>query len=191
MDALREIIVNSFVHANYRAVTENEINMTPTQIEIYNAGEFPMNPKPEMFVESKRKSHPRNKVILNVLYKRKDVEMFGSGFKKAFSSCKERDVKFGYETNEDGFSFVFYRRNDTINIPRIGTLNTLGKLLLKDRKVLESLMENPNRTKVSIASRIGIGTRTVQRCFDRLVDNGYIIRIGSKKSGYWEALKKK
>ena len=50
LDALREIIVNSFAHANYMGVTENKIDITPSQIEIYNPGEFPIKLKPEMFV---------------------------------------------------------------------------------------------------------------------------------------------
>lgn len=83
VEAIREIVVNSFAHANYRGITENEIAITPTQIEIYNPGEFPINLSPDMFVKTKRKSQPRNKVILNTLYKCKDVEMFGSGFKKS------------------------------------------------------------------------------------------------------------
>ena len=113
LDALREIIVNSFAHANYMGVTENKIDITPSQIEIYNPGEFPIKLKPEMFVGFNRKNYPINKLILNTLYKCKDVEMFGSGFKKVFSSCKQHDVKFGYESNEDGFSFVFYKDNVT------------------------------------------------------------------------------
>ncbi len=84
VEAIREIVVNSFAHANYSGVTENEIAITPTQIEIYNPGEFPINLSPDMFVKTKRKSQPRNKVILYTLYKCKDVEMFGSGFKKVY-----------------------------------------------------------------------------------------------------------
>ena len=190
LDALREIIVNSFAHANYRGETENEIAITPTQIEIYNPGEFPLNLNPEMFVKSKRKSHPRNKVILNTLYKCKDVEMFGSGFKKVFSSCEQNDIKFAYESNEDGFSFIFYRKNVPLNVPLNVSLNTKVRLLINDYKVLDVLKGNPNQTRENIAAKIGIDKRTVQRSLDRLVEAKYIMRIGSKKTGYWEVIKK-
>lgn len=191
LDALREIIVNSFAHANYRGVTENEIDITPSQIEIYNPGDFPPNLKPEMFAESKRKSHPRNKVILNALYKCKDVEMFGSGFKKVFSSCKASGVPFGYESNDDGFSFVFYRNHAPLNVANNIPLNPIKNLLANDRKVLEILKENPNQTRENIASELKIGQRTVQRCLEKLVTYGYVVRVGSKKAGYWEVLKTK
>lgn len=94
VEAIREIVVNSFAHADYRGVTENEIDITPTQIEIYNPGEFPINLTPESFVVDKRKSQPRNQIILNTLYKCKDVEMFGSGFMKVYSFCNSSGIKF-------------------------------------------------------------------------------------------------
>ena len=43
----------------------------------------------------------------------KKVEMYGSGFKKVFSSCNANGIKFSYESNDDGFSFVFYRNDVT------------------------------------------------------------------------------
>ena len=189
MEAIREIVVNSFAHANYRGVTENEIAITPTQIEIYNPGEFPIDLNPEMFVTSNRKSQPRNKVILNTLYKSKDVEMFGSGFKKVYSLCKDRNIRVGYESNSDGFSFVFYRNNVTLNVTENVTLNPIVKLTTNDYKVLNLLKENPVQTREELATQIGVDKRTVQRCLDKLTSNGYIVRIGSKKTGYWEVLK--
>lgn len=40
VDAIREIVVNSFAHADFRGITENEIDITPTRVEVYNPGEF-------------------------------------------------------------------------------------------------------------------------------------------------------
>ena len=187
VEALREIIVNSFAHANYRGVTENEIDITPTKIEIYNPGEFPINLKPEMFVDSERKSQPRNRVILNTLFKCKDVEMFGSGFRKVFSSCKANGVKFSYESNDDGFSFVFYRRQGTA-IKDDDPHRLDAALSISDCKVLNCLKENPNQTREEIASRVKLSRSTVARALDKLVETGRIIRIGSKKAGYWEVI---
>ena len=67
LEAIREIVVNAFAHANYRTVTEHEIAITPTIIDIYNPGEFPLNYKPEDFADRRIQSMPRNKKILDVL----------------------------------------------------------------------------------------------------------------------------
>lgn len=64
VEALREIIVNSFAHADYRGISENEIDITPTQVEIYNPGEFPQDLTPEMFADNRIKSMPRNRVSM-------------------------------------------------------------------------------------------------------------------------------
>ncbi len=186
VEALREIIVNSFAHANYRGVTENEIDITPTEIEIYNPGEFPINLDPKMFVDSERKSQPRNRVILNTLFKCKDVEMFGSGFRKVFASCKTNGVKFSYVSNDDGFSFIFYRRQAVAK----DVAAQLSDVVLStgDHRVLNCLKENPNQTREEIASSVKLSKSTVARALEKLSEAGKISRIGSKKKGYWEIL---
>ena len=65
VEAIREIVVNSFAHADYRGVTENEIDITPTQIEIYNPGTFPDDLTPFDFIERNLSSFRRNKLILD------------------------------------------------------------------------------------------------------------------------------
>ena len=189
VEAIREIIVNSFAHADYRGNTENEIDITPTQIEIYNPGEFPQNLTPEIFVEQNRKSEPRNKVILNTLYKSKDVEIFGSGLKKVFKLCKDSNVTFHYKNNEDGFSFVFERKNVTLNVTKNDTLKAKIPLSKTDENVLKILQNNPNFTRKDISKRLNLTVRTIQRSLDKLVKNNLILRMGSKKIGYWEILK--
>lgn len=185
VEAIREIIVNSFAHADFRGATENEIDITPTQIEIYNPGEFPLNMTPEMFVNKNYKSHPRNKVILNTLYKSKDVEMFGSGFKKVFKLCKENNISFKYESNQDGFSFIFIRPNAILK----SNTNSIKKLTKTDNAVLKLLRENSKYTREEISAKLNLTIRTIQRSLDNLANEGIIIRIGSKKIGYWEIVK--
>ena len=190
VDAIREIIVNSFAHADYRGVTENEIDITPTQIEIYNPGEFPLNMTPSMFVTGHRKSQPRNKVILNTLYKSKDVEMFGSGFKKVFKLCKENNVKFESIEMDDGFSFIFYRKNENNKKIKENNNKKYDNINLNstDIKVLNLLKDDSKLTRDEMSKKVGVTTRTIQRTLDKLVNLNKLIRIGSKKVGYWEVL---
>ena len=186
VDALREIIVNAFAHADYRGITEHEIDITPTQIEIYNPGEFPINLTPESFAKEKRKSQPRNKAILNVLYKSKEVEMFGSGFKKVYKLCADNDVNFSYDSTSDGFSFVFYRKNK--NVTQNVTQNVTVNLTSTDLKVLNLLKKNQHYKRDEIASKLGLTVRTIQRSLNKLVEAGKIIRKNSDKNGFWEIL---
>ncbi|MBQ8707808.1 MAG: putative DNA binding domain-containing protein [Succinivibrionaceae bacterium] len=190
VEAVREILVNSFAHANYRDLTENEIDITPTRVEIYNPGEFPSGLTPEMFARQRIRSMPRNKSILNTLYKSKDVENFGAGFRKVYEICGRRQVRVDSSSGYGGFSFVFFR-------------NALGKSPAEDGApknenssekgmnqtqalVYQYLKEDPTCTRQNLADRAGRSVRTIQRALDKLSAEGKIRRIGSPKYGYWE-----
>lgn len=181
IDAIREIVVNAFAHADYRGTTEHEIDITPTRIEIYNPGGFPFNLTPESFARENRKSQPRNKVILSTLYKSKEVEVFGSGFRKVYSLCDSAGVNTYYDASEDGFSFTFLRKASAV-------INASINLTGTDLNVLNILKEDPTQTGMLIAAKLKLNARTIRRSLDKLAAAGRIRRIGSRKTGYWEIL---
>lgn len=186
IDAIREIVVNSFAHANYRGETEHEIDITPTEIEIYNPGSFPMNLTPDSFVNKRRRSLPRNKVILEMLYKCKNVEMFGSGFKKVYTLCESSNVKVDYDIDSYGFSFIFYRGNEESAKPSIlkqdDFLNDTEKL------ILSLIRAKPNITSKELSLELKKTPRTIQRGLNMLKEYKRIKRIGTIRRGYWEVL---
>ena len=188
IDAIREIVVNSFAHANYRGETEHEIDITPGEIEIYNPGAFPMNLTPESFVSKRMKSLPRNKVILEMLYKCKNVEMFGSGFKKVYGLCEEAGVKVKYNLDPYGFAFIFERNNG-----EPATNNTLNKdeatMSGVDKAAVSLIKETPTASTGELSQKIGCTVRTVQRSLASLQKQGVIKRMGNKQRGYWEILR--
>ena len=175
-DAIREIVVNAFAHANYRSITEHEIAITPTMIDIYNPGEFPLNYKPKDFVDSRLSSMPRNQKILRALHLSKNVEMQGNGIRKALNVCKKNDVKYSYINNEYGFRFTFYRKNDGVVIKDESTFS-MNKT---DKKILTILRNNPLLTQEELSQQIGKSKRTVQRSIDKLKKYGYIVKKGDR-----------
>lgn len=185
IDAIREIVVNSFAHANYRGETEHEIDITPTEIEIYNPGSFPMSLTPESFVSKRRKSLPRNRVILEMLYKCKNVEMFGSGFKKVYDLCEAADVDVGYDLDSFGFSFIFKRKSDE-NKPDVSSKKEIYWMNDTDKEVIDAIKEDPTLSSNEISEKLALSTRTVQRSLSSLKESGKIKRIGTLRRGYWE-----
>ena len=186
--AIREIVVNAFAHANYRSITEHEIAITPTVIDIYNPGEFPINYKPEDFAERRIQSMPRNRKILDILYRSKNVEVQGSGIRKVLELCRANNVKYSYYNNEFGFRFSFYRNNVTVDTTLDVSKKTVKKLNKLDTEVLQLLKKNPIYTIEKIAQKTGKTTRTVQRTLNKLKEVGKVVRIGNKVSGYWEII---
>ncbi len=184
IDAIREIVVNSFAHANYRGETEHEIDITPTEIEIYNPGSFPINLTPESFVSKRRKSLPRNKVILEMLYKCKNVEMFGSGFKKVYDLCQAANVKVSYDLDNFGFSFIFERKSDENK--KHSPKKENNWMNETDKKVIDVLKENPKLSSNEISEKLDLSTRTIQRSLFSLKESAKIKRVGTLRRGYWE-----
>ncbi|HBX75329.1 MAG TPA: ATP-dependent DNA helicase [Acidaminococcaceae bacterium] len=190
VEAIREIVVNSFAHADYRGISENEIDITPTKVEIYNPGQFPAGLSPEMFARQRIRSMPRNRVILNTLYKSKDVEIFGNGFRKVYALCDKFSIRIEAAFENDGFAFIFYRdtyqEHVTQNVTISVTDHDKEVKIPTEARVYMLLKEDPTQTRESLAEKTGRTVRTIQRALDKLSVAGKIRRIGSNKTGYWE-----
>lgn len=187
LEALREIIVNSFAHANYIGTSKNEIDIHPGRIAIYNPGSFPDGLIPEDFINKDISSKVRNEIICDVLYKCKAIESWATGFKKVYRLCEKNHIKLSYEKEYDGFWFFFFRNsnvtiNDSINV----TINGLTEL---EQIILKEISNNSKITRDALSSKTGRSSRHIQRALDTLKGKGYIKRIGSNKTGSWEVLK--
>lgn len=94
-----------------------------------NPGEFPINYKPEDFAERRIQSMPRNKKILDVLYRSKNVEVQGSGIRKVLELCAVNNIEYEYYNYEFGFRFSFHRNNVTLNVTT--DVNRINNMLIK------------------------------------------------------------
>ena len=184
IEAVRELLVNAFAHADYKGLTEHEIDITPTTLEIYNPGEFPANLSPEMFATDHIKSMPRNRIILNTLYKSKDVEVFGSGFRKVYAICRSSGTECSYRSAYGGFSFFLSRKKSDTPQP----VRTAGRKDTTESAILNMMKEDPTVTINRLSEETGKSTRTIQRKLESLTEKGIIRRCGSVRRGYWEVI---
>lgn len=56
-------------------------------------------------------------------------------------------------------------------------------------RIISEIRHNPNITKAELVVLIGISNTAIDNNIRYLRENGYIIRIGENKNGYWEVLK--
>ena len=191
--ALREIICNSFAHANYNTNTEHEIDIHPGKVVIYNPGAFPIGYDPEDFVKENLQSMVRNPLILDTLYLSEDVEAYSSGLKNVYNECKTYHTEVSYEKYKEGFSFIFKRQNGSNGI-NLGSNDTnLGgnpknEISEDETIVLKILETNPMTTIHDLKEKINKSERSVQRILNRLKENGRIERIGGTR-GFWKVIK--
>lgn len=111
LEAIREAIINSLIHRDFKNPKSNEVAIYKDRVEIFNPGEFPEGYKPEDFIKGEG-SIPRNPLIANTLYLSKDIEKWGSGFRRITEVCAKADVKVKFEIRKNGFMVVFYRKTD-------------------------------------------------------------------------------
>lgn len=187
LKALREIVINSFAHAQYGTTTQHEIDIHPGKVVIYNPGEFPPEFSPEDFATKNLSSIIRNELIAKVLYLCHDIESFGSGFKRVYTLCNQNGVECSYEKTPIGFSFVFLRNdpNAKINVPK-NDKNVPIVLSKTEKAVYELLKVQPNLTREELSIEISKTVKTVQRALDGLKTKGLISRVGTNRSGYWK-----
>lgn len=178
--AVREIIVNSFAHADYESTPEIEIGIHPGKVEIYNPGTFPDDLTPYDFINRNMPSIKRNKLILDVLFRSKDVEKSGTGFQRVNSLCIENGVTWNYRKEAYGFFFEFIRPNIYLNI------RTNERLTEQEEIVLKLIGSDKDISKKEISMKLGKSERTVQRIISSLISKGLIERIGTNKNGNWQ-----
>ena len=191
LEAIREILVNSFAHMRVNDGDFNEITISPHFVRIYNPGTIALNKDPKDFAEGLIGSKLRNPLIALTLYKNKTIEAFGTGFKRVFSLCENDDVKYFYSNEGLGFSFTFKRNitsllnqndriNDRINDQLTGSTSEIYKYLLANGVINNAF---------DLAQKLDKSIITIQRGLKQLVELGIAERIGSNKTGFWRLKK--
>jgi len=107
--AIREALLNSFCHKNFRTPQNNEVAIYSDRIEIYNPGTFPAGVTPEDYIKGKSRPIHRNPLLAQIMYYPKYVESFGTGFQRIAEACDDAGVKYEFVSDSYGFTVVFYR----------------------------------------------------------------------------------
>ncbi|MCM1427915.1 MAG: winged helix-turn-helix transcriptional regulator, partial [Eubacterium sp.] len=91
-------------------------------------------------------------------------------------------------------AFVFRENSIVVTIPlkkirevgnKVGNKKSLNT---RRKKILVEMRDNPNITAEELRKILGISKTAIENNISFLRENGYIERIGSKKTGYWNVL---
>ncbi len=195
VEAVREAIVNSLCHRDFNNPSGNELAIYRNRIEIYNPGQFPYDHSPEEFIKGTEKSIPRNPLIADTFYYAKDIERWGSGFKRIVDECKATGVRVTFENIKTGFVVTFYRPESTTDQKvvrkggQIGGQKKRAELTKKQELVLNQIENKQGISRRELARILQINPSAVQKHIQGLKEKGYIRRIGPDKGGHWEVVK--
>ena len=175
--AIREIVINSLVHCDYYGNTEHQVTFDPESIEIYNPGDFGEY-TPLDYIEKNLPSSTRHKIIQGILFKAFDIETLGRGLKRMDILCKDAKVVWDYTKYSFGFSFSFYRKTNIKNT----SLSTRAKILYSYMLNNNGMLRNINEASTIIQQK----GRSTYKYINELIESRKIVRIGSRKNGYWK-----
>ena len=207
--AVLECVVNALIHRNYMEIgSEVHIDMFDDRIEIYSPGGMvsgiSLEGKDLLKIPSKR----RNPILADIFSRLKYMERRGSGFKKILADY-EGQVEFDesrmpvFDADNDDFTLTLYNLNYghdyvmNVNDTQGGIQDGIqdgtqdgtqggtqgGTQDKLQKQIFDMIEENPQISTSEIATRLGVGVRTVKRRIKQMTN---IVYVGSGYSGHWE-----
>lgn len=188
MEAVREIVVNSFAHMKASQSILNEIYITPSKVKITNPGSIAMGLDPMDFASGSAGPVLRNPLIAMTLYRNGMIDSFATGFERVFRLCRNKGIDYEYSDNGYSFSFTFFRHHlDSYSLSEQSPAYLSEN---NDRKqgILNIIRVTSNATAAEIAKSLGVSVPTISRDIKSLQDLGLLKRVGANKNGHWEII---
>jgi ATP-dependent DNA helicase RecG len=191
--AIREAVINSFIHSSFDPSLENEIAIHPGKIIVTNAGSFPENLTPEDFAFHGHPPVLRNPILANALYLSKDIEKWGTGFQRIYEECEKASVDVGYEIRPRFFSFFFRRKPMEVSVSEESKGFTEKRTADQVNEIEEEILYLLGREKTLTIEELALKTRksprTIARALKALEDKKRLLRKGAKKKGFYQVMK--
>lgn len=128
-----------------------------------------------------KRSVPRNPIITDLLQRASYIEKVGTGIKRIKDSVEalgKGTVEFKY--SEHWFDVIFSRQLEN------KVQNKVRKVQNKVQDGILTIISNTPRVSINeMAEQLSLSVRTIKTNIAQLKENGFIERLGSKKTGQW------
>ncbi len=183
--ALREIVINAFVHNDYTDGDTPLIEQFSDRFVVTSYGGLVDGLTQEEFF--KGISKPRNRELMRIFKDLELVEHLGSGMNRIMETYNRSNFEFS-----DNFLRVTIPFNQEFEKPvQDASKENVGENVgEKDKWLLSLITKNDVAKAKDYAVIMGVNQRTVERQLAKLKDKGLIKRVGPDKGGHWEVIKK-
>lgn len=199
--ALREAIINAFVHNDYTNEITPKFEIFSDRIEITSAGSLPEGLSEQEFFEGF--SVPRNKELMRIFKDLELVEQLGSGIPRILDHYGKESFKFSdnflrmtfiakvaadESTNREDDKEVGQKGGVTggaMGGVTGGAIDAIDILTKRQKEVLKLIATNTAITYTEIAEALSINESPVGKHINALKTKGFIKRHGGTQ-GYWE-----
>lgn len=190
-EVLREGVINALMHRDYSMLgADIKIAIFDSKIEITSPGGLPKSLTVEDIYAGR--SEIRNRVLSNIFLKLGYVEQWGSGIPRMRELCRNMGLKEP-EIQEKGLFVILrvFRKSQMTDKHNyaIDKTKLKSELIQEEQQRIYAILRQDNQLTVKEIANIMEKTEaSVQRRLKSMQENGTLIRIGSKKSGYWELI---
>jgi ATP-dependent DNA helicase RecG len=183
--ALREAIINAFVHNDYTNEITPKFEVFTDRIEITSAGGLPEGLSKQEFFEGF--SVPRNKELMRIFKDLELVEQLGSGIPRILEHYGKESFSF----SDNFLRMTFGTRETAIDEGGViggaigGVIDSTEALTKRQKEVLKLIAANPSITYNEIAEALSINESAVGKHITAIKNKGFLVRQGDTR-GYWE-----
>lgn len=191
LEAVRETVINAFIHRDWTRSVEVEVNLYADRLEVVSPGALPNSMTVDKMIAGLRS--PRNPILVEVLRDYGYVDARGMGVRtKIIPLMRDRGSEAVFEASEDYLRTVLGRlkghergQNASIKnkIPKKRPLNASISLL--QQQILEFIEANPGVSYEKMAEMTQKDISTIRRNIQKLKAMDLLEREGSKKTGKW------
>ena len=179
--AVKEVVTNALVHNDWTNGYSPKFELFTDKLVISSNGGIQEGVSQDEFLLGF--SNPRNPELMRVFRDLNLVEQLGTGIQRALKYYNKS-------------IFQFFPNHIRVNIPI--KKNTLAKRIIKDdylynadisnidNSILKLIMDRPNITQEELSNLLNVNIRTIKRHFKELIENDYIVRDGTNKTGCWK-----
>lgn len=203
LPAIRELVLNAIVHRDYTSPTDIQIRIFDSEFFIFNPGKLYGDLTIEDLKTDTYQSQSRNKLIAEAFYLTKDIEKYGSGYRRIremiatyptmYFDFEENSggylVKLGYTNQKRQLQYKYEIDKQIIDVTKNVTKNVTENVTENRlHKILNYISHDKKSSTESIAKKLNVTKRTILRDIEKLKNVNKIRYIGSAKSGYWEII---
>jgi ATP-dependent DNA helicase RecG len=182
-EALREALINAFLHRDYYDPDFISLFIFKDRIEIRNPGSL-FGGLTIKDILRKHISKRRNEVIADIFNRAHLGERKGRGI----SLILEKEPDTVFESIGQTFITTLKRKHFELSKELVDGL--VDGLVETQRKIILLMSDNPKISIRELHNQIGISTTAIDKHIIKLKNMGIIQRIGSAKSGYWKIVTK-
>lgn len=185
-EAFREAIVNAFVHNKWSTLNGPQITIYTDRMEILSHGGLAIDQDENGFYSGA--SIPVNEVLASVFLQLRISERSGRGVPKIVSKYGRQSISIEKNRIVVTIPFKKIRSNEIVSVNNNAGSKSNHNLNGSQLLIVSAIRDNPNIKITQLMAITNLTEPGVKKNLKILKADGIIKRIGSKKSGYWEAI---